>query len=718
MNEHSVIKRVEKACIVDLNNTLIKPVYLEQGLSDTYNTAKAKKNQQKFYCKCGHVENLSVTVKRNLIINEDLSEDDESIGEIICSSCKEIYHSKNPILFILPNSLINFSNEFSFFQKPTKDGKQMILQKKKTYVLYDKNTEKITLKEKIDFISFNPSSKKAYIYVEAVSSDEDKIHLFDKMNPDGGALENKEHFLYEEVGLGKIGKLENFFKFSNYVSYYGFEQIYNFLTAISPFVSDVEKMMHDSHFQFFKEYSENIQIETINKGDHSKKVYTVNLKRKFGINKTFAQPLNVGNYLYTCDLISKIYFSVISFPNLTTILLTKNFDFFYALIKSNNICHSYVYKTLKVTDPMSISEVTSNLNKHGVSKESSNNGESSKGDSITEMMLNPNDIIKDNSKYTSSFKYKISPTIYNSLKKISDLERSYNAILKNVITKQDLELLLQKHSSGRLYDLMELLTNNRNENKLTLKHINHIIDNSLDIVDGSPSSENIHLYFDTINTIKLLNFSPKTIFDITNKDELKQVHDDLAVKYSTFRDAKKAELYIAATKLFEHLNETLHDISFTVLSSLDALNREGQAMSHCVYTYLDRICDRKYLAVHVQHTISNEKATMGLILNGEKLKFEQLKGYQNSRATHEMINTVRMFLDKHKIDSSHVSCSDLNPDLSLEKKMKDYLTTAELAEIRKKRHDENKKLLKTKKTDVVDNEPIKKVKKPRKFLFF
>ena len=73
MNEHSVIKRVEKACIVDLNNTLIKPVYLEQGLSDTYNTAKAKKNQQKFYCKCGHVENLSVTVKRNLIINEDLS---------------------------------------------------------------------------------------------------------------------------------------------------------------------------------------------------------------------------------------------------------------------------------------------------------------------------------------------------------------------------------------------------------------------------------------------------------------------------------------------------------------------------------------------------------------------------------------------------------------------------------------------------------------------
>ena len=35
MNEMTIIKLLEKACIVDLNNTLIKPVYLETALSES-----------------------------------------------------------------------------------------------------------------------------------------------------------------------------------------------------------------------------------------------------------------------------------------------------------------------------------------------------------------------------------------------------------------------------------------------------------------------------------------------------------------------------------------------------------------------------------------------------------------------------------------------------------------------------------------------------------
>ena len=72
-------------------------------------------------------------------------------------------------------------------------------------------------------------------------------------------------------------------------------------------------------------------------------------------------------------------------------------------------------------------------------------------------------------------------------------------------------------------------------------------------------------------------------------------------------------------------------------------------MQHCIYTYLNRICERGYLAINVTHKLSKERATAGFFRNGEKLELDQLKGYYNSRATSEMIQAVMEFCKKNKI---------------------------------------------------------------------
>jgi hypothetical protein len=150
-----------------------------------------------------------------------------------------------------------------------------------------------------------------------------------------------------------------------------------------------------------------------------------------------------------------------------------------------------------------------------------------------------------------------------------------------------------------------------------------------------------------------------------------------------------------------------------VVPTLESLNKEGLIMQHCIYTYLNRICERQYLAVHVQHLISNERATIGLIRSGKTLEFEQLKGYQNSRATKEMIETVMKFCRENGIAMNSGRNSDLTPTKTYQKKMSDYLSEEELESVRKERAErESKNEDELSMKDLVE----KVTKKPRKFL--
>ena len=184
--------------------------------------------------------------------------------------------------------------------------------------------------------------------------------------------------------------------------------------------------------------------------------------------------------------------------------------------------------------------------------------------------------------------------------------------------------------------------------------------------------------------MNLLELQDNYIYRIKNNKELKEIHDDLAARYGAIKDVKKAEFYKKATKELEIMNTVIGDIALTVVPTLEDLNKEGMMMGHCIYTYLDRVVNRDYIAVHVQHIISNERATLGLFRKNGGLEFDQLKGYRNSRASREMIEGVLEFMDINKIKSQSRN-SDLTPSSTSQVRMGDYLSDEEVMEIRKER---------------------------------
>jgi hypothetical protein len=180
-----------------------------------------------------------------------------------------------------------------------------------------------------------------------------------------------------------------------------------------------------------------------------------------------------------------------------------------------------------------------------------------------------------------------------------------------------------------------------------------------------------------------LELKEKMIFKCKDYKTLKDIHDDYSSRFNAMKDLRKAEIFKKAISYFENLNTVIGDVEFNVVSTTERLNLEGLQMNHCIYTYLNRICDGNYLAINVNHLITKEKATAGFVRNGNKLELEQLKGFYNSRATKELIETTIDFCNKNKI-SINTFNSDLTPDESRQRLMPGQMTELELNDYRNK----------------------------------
>ena len=252
-----------------------------------------------------------------------------------------------------------------------------------------------------------------------------------------------------------------------------------------------------------------------------------------------------------------------------------------------------------------------------------------------------------------------------------------------------------------MYKLFKQLTKSRRgmDTALELRHIEHILKCKLDI----GKNDFLTTYADTMRTIDLLDLRDKHIFKCKDFDSLKEMHDDLSARYNAIKDEKKAEIFIKSVEPFKKLNSKIGDVEFEVVPNTEKLNLEGLQVQHCIYTYLNRICDRKYLAINVTHKLSKERATAGFHRTGDKLELDQLKGFYNSRATAEVIHSVVEFCKKNKINTK--GAYDLNPEPSRERPMPGQLSTKELKELREKIEKENeKKSKKDEKKDVAEKE--------------
>lgn len=619
----------------------------------------AREDCQKMFCKCGHSETFSFKIKRVLVKNfDELIEGEESIDNVSCKKCGNVYNHKNKTILLSPDREELYFIEY--VPETTTNSKGHILYnlyRKKSFALYDKKSGNIKFREDVDFIRFNKTTKEINLFV--TPPHETDIVNSKKIN------EGETAFINLNITNLKLIKL--FFSYKEYIKFSGLENVFHFLKEMDNMIIDLESFKKEISISYIYK---NFKIETKVDKNGEEEFYH-EIPSGFNDGKTYLRRLDIGDYLLSLYKLTRLFVASINFPSISTIYLTKSFDFMNAFLDSNNVCNPCVYIANNATYPTGIMEVSTNFDQTGVRK-----------------LSKPETSERVKNKKSITEPLKISKLLYKNINDPTDMDILLEAFQMRMVNKEELETMFQLYENNRVYKILRAITksNNRHGISLTFKHITHILDYRLDEM----KQDFLTVYTDTINMLGLLSLNEKEIFKLKNFKELKEAHDDFTARYNAVKDLKKAEFFKKAVEVFAPMNMVINDIAFTVVPTIEALNKEGLTLGHCIYTYLTRICERKYVAVNVQHLISNERATLGLIREGDKLSFEQLKGYQNSRASSEVINATMKFIEENKIGLSKSTMfnNDLQPSPTLRKRMGDYLSDEEVARIRKKREEE------------------------------
>lgn len=657
----------KQAFIVDIGKTMI----------DTNRITSEGKDKQKLFCKCGHATQFDSKVKRNVVKNQDTTvEDKESLQSIKCSKCSTVYNYDNKVCLLIPDKEEIFGINFNVVSELNAKEEIITLYKRKSFALYGAKKDELTILNRVDFIRLNKTTRVSTIFLNQPSNDDDN-----QISSTSFSTDKVSENVSETITVSRLNKLEHFFKFFEFVQYEGLEHSFEFFKAFEETIIDLDVIKKIPAIGYL--YKNNKIYEDIKKNGEIR--FFQKVDSGYGDGVMVEKTLSVGSYLARTLEISKIFFAVFNFPNITTILLTKGKEFFNELLHSTNICNTNVYVKNDATAPAKIIEVSTNFEKSGGIRK----GEEKKKKAVRASAASKSDVAsKDVEDYTY---LRISPVIYKHIKTPSDMDILLNVYTKGYLTKLDFETLFQTFDTDRLYRLYRQLDKkNNDEIALNMKHIKHILKDGLDDSKNT-STDFLTTYVDTIRVIGLLEINENYIFRIKNAKELKEVHDDLSARYNAVKDAKKADFYKKAAADFSSLNCLVGDIKITVVPTLEALNKEGMTMSHCVYTYLSRVCDRGYMVFHVQHILSNERATIGAVRKaGKSLEFEQLKGYKNSRATTEMINAVIKFCKDNDISVSNRN-SDLTPSPGNQVRMHDYVSDEDVQKLKEERAKKEKK---------------------------
>lgn len=678
--------KYSQAFIVDLGKTMV----------DTSRISSEGKDKQKMFCRCGHAQSFNHKIKRNIVKNHDTTvEDKQSLEAVKCEKCKTVYNHFNKVCLLVPDKEGIFSIDYKWSNWVNANGEKIsTLYKEKNFAKYHSQGDRLETISKKDFIQFNNSTKKFSVFLTQPGADDD--------NQVGtGSSDSKSHEnVSESLGLSRIAKIEHFFKYFEFVTYEGLSEAFKFFASMDLSITDINelKKLIPSISHIYK-YSE-ITYEVDKNGEL--KSYQMQ-DSGYGDGKMMKKNLSIGSYLMNLQELAKSFIAVSSFQNITTILLTKGPEFFFEFLHSQNICNPNVYVMKGATYPAKIAEISTNFDRNGVLKKS--------GKDVVEkrrLVVAANVVVKNTQEQEDRNYLKVSPIMFKHIKNPTDMDVILNVYHKGYVGKKDIEGIFQTYDTDRVYRLFKQLDkHNRGDIDIKVAHLNHILKENID-ENKVGHSDFLGMYTDTLRMIGLLEVGDKYIFKIKTHKELKDSHDDLTARYNAIKDAKKSEFYKKAVDDFKQLNCTIGDIGFQVIPTLELLNKEGMTMSHCIYSYLGRVCDRGYLAVHVQHILSNERATLGLIRTSKSgLEFEQLKGYQNSRASAEMIGAVIEFCKANDIPHRNGHGSDLSPNTGSRKRMGDYLSDEEVDKLRaerKKKEEANKKKKEAKKKGNEDGE--------------
>jgi len=631
------MNKVKPSFVVDLSMTMIMD-YTSQNQDGQEN------DRQKLFCNCGSSQTYTQKIVRNIVINYDeLTEDGESISSITCVKCKKEYN-KDSKLYLLP---VNVDELYSVEYESEEDKNTITINKKKNFVKYSGSKDSITYKQVVDSLILDKKTNKISTNINKPFYSNFFEKNFDKDN---------EKFTHN-LNLTNVSILEEFFHYKSSINYYGIGNCHMMLGFLKKVTRDFKVFNKEIQFINYT-FSESSKIEEVSKNEYVS--YFQNVPSGFGDGKIVRKKVVTGDYLVNLLHSYKLLFSILSFEPSSTIILTKGYNFFKKWIESDFACEPEVYVGQNATNPNKIMETSLKFNKKG---------------QIREFFKGTKEDV---------YFFKMSSTIYNSLRNIEDLSALGKIYSYGILKKNEIEELIQKYESSKIYKLLNgIISKKNNDINLSYKNIEHILKNDFYTNDKSSSysSDFLTTYIDTIRVIDLLNLKEKTIFKCKDYSSLKEMHDDYSARFNAMKDLKKAELYISAVEEFLELNCKIGDVEIEVVPTSEKLNLEGLKMKHCIYTYLNRICEKRYLAINLTHSITGERATAGFTRSGKILKFEQLKGFYNSRATEEVIICAQEFCNENNIKI--ISSFDLQVEKSRQRLMENQMTESDLEDLRK-----------------------------------
>lgn len=399
-----------------------------------------------------------------------------------------------------------------------------------------------------------------------------------------------------------------------------------------------------------------------------------------------------------------ILFSIIKYPNLSTIAMTKSPHFLFEMIKECKPPKAVVLEEANITSPINIFNFLAqnyvNAVNTDVYEEKSNSKEftissdlilneiedeenslmtATKGERREKVIniKNINDDYQTKVKKTSQGSYevfnldsdgKISKFIYKKLKNFHDYKQLIKYMkhfeyqqLVELMTKYDYDLLVQmidviyyradvdmeevKRLIPLFIDFCEVQTKNIKIKTNTFKK-----DEPLEVDYKYVNEFNFEFYDDCKMMLKTLEFDPrKDFYKIKTNDVLRDFHDKVVKYYGAIKLEEEGGYkgYFNKFKFLESREDYNGPLRFEIIDTPKSVVSEGREMHHSVGSYSVRLLDGDYILLRVFDTTEDLPAeelvrfTLGLhFKNHNGLEFDQLKSYGNKLGSNRLKQLV------------------------------------------------------------------------------
>ena len=605
-----------------------------------------------YRCKCGNVINKSNTIDESQKINvkfdnnAGLDVSDVYLAAstqtgIVCNKCEADFDMPEHISTIHASDKY-FLETFSFVEN---DDRLFLY---KTIIQCHYNNEKFSLKDKKSYISINKADKK--LYYKSFDSEEEMDFTLD------GVIKVVSSFFVKSRDAAII---DNLF------------EVHKFLNRLANFVSD----------------SKNIDI----------------------INGLMKEMIGKSGVL-TLAKVACIFLGIMAYPNLSTIAMTKGTVFLYDLMSGCNLPKPNELSENDATSPIKIFNFLVNLENAEIQKEIDSQDHSKQKfiywkdkkielknvnliegyDNAEERNIVKNSsagiIVRDRDDIVDK---SVSPYIFKNIQRFSDykLLMKYTKFIKyndliDFCMKYDTDLLINtfpliefradintKLLTQFFRLIISFLEDSSVDNyKLLSNNITIIHTNDSDASKGKnfkdlkldysiiPHRFTFAIYDDCIRMINSLKWdTTKEFVKIRKFTELVSYHDQLVSHFNMLTNKEKYEEFSNFISQYSYLEKYKGPLDVKIIRTPDEVLRQAIEMKNCSASYVDRICNKKYILLIVNDKskrikpYESVKFMFGLHVNNMGLEFDAVKASCNKVGVNRFKKQMKTYLRSKNI---------------------------------------------------------------------